>query len=85
MTALPGRVSSVVRVVILGMSPFAAELIEQLAGHSGYELAGIIAERSDNPQQGRQWPILGTLADFDRIVNRVKPDLIVVATADRRG
>ena len=67
------------------MSPFAAELIEQLAGHPGYELAGIIAERSDNPQQGRQWPILGTLADFDRIVNRVKPDLIVVATADRRG
>ena len=77
--------ATVIRALIIGVSSLATDLIEKLGRHSGYEVVGVVAERADNDQLGRGLPILGALADLDRIVRRARPDLIVVAQTDRRG
>ncbi len=74
-----------VRVLIIGLSPLSMELAGRLDAHPRYELVGVVADRLDSMPFGRGLPILGTLADFDRILRRVDPELVVVAPADRRG
>src|SRR5262245_19964406 len=74
-----------VRVLIIGLSPLSVDLAGRLDGHPSYELVGVVVDRLDNAPFGQGLPILGTLADFDRILRRVDPELVVVAPADRRG
>lgn len=71
--------------MIIGTSSLAVELVDRLEQYRAYELAGVVAERADEASVGCGLPILGTLREFDKILSRVEPDLIVVATADRRG
>jgi hypothetical protein len=71
--------------LIIGATPLAADLAEKLDQHRGYELVGVVTDGSDGAQTQLGLPILGTLDDFDRILSRQSPNLIVVASADRRG
>jgi exopolysaccharide biosynthesis polyprenyl glycosylphosphotransferase len=72
-------------VLIIGASPLAAELAEMLGRHLDYELVGVVTDTTGSDSIENGLPVLGTLDDFERIVSRVDPNLIVVASADRRG
>jgi lipopolysaccharide/colanic/teichoic acid biosynthesis glycosyltransferase len=72
-------------VLLIGASPLSRALIDRFSRWPAYEVVGVIAERNDPAQLGKGLPILGTMGDFDRILQRTSPDLIVVAPAQRRG
>jgi exopolysaccharide biosynthesis polyprenyl glycosylphosphotransferase len=72
------------RVVILGGGPLASMVAEELESAEGvpaYIAAGMV---DDQPPRG-PWPWLGQLDQLTEIVQRVRPDRIVVALEDRRG
>src|SRR5437867_919709 len=75
------------RLLILGSSPLAAKIIEEIEARrsSRYVIAGVAAE--EGPAEGLHpsAPLLGPLDLLDRIAEEARADRIVVAIAQRRG
>jgi exopolysaccharide biosynthesis polyprenyl glycosylphosphotransferase len=74
------------RVLVVGAAPIANRLVEAIyADPAGrYGVVGIVAEPPGPSMIGRARPGIGTLSDLSRIVERLRPRLIVVALAERR-
>jgi exopolysaccharide biosynthesis polyprenyl glycosylphosphotransferase len=74
-------------VLILGTSPMAAKLIEEIEarpdGH--FRLIGAVDDSPVGKRAPGVTPLLGRLDQFAQIVAATRPSRIVIAMADRRG
>jgi exopolysaccharide biosynthesis polyprenyl glycosylphosphotransferase len=79
--------SSTERVLILGGSPLARELIAEIERqpHGRYVVVGVVDDRTASEGPPFHCPLLGTLEHLGEIVEEIRPDRIIVALADRRG
>jgi exopolysaccharide biosynthesis polyprenyl glycosylphosphotransferase len=78
------------RVLILGTSPLAWKIIEEIEAtpHVGYTIVGIVEDRrtSESFVSGSsRYPLLGPLERLGAIIDECRPDMIVVALTERRG
>ena len=73
------------RVLILGSGALARELIQEMqARGSRWTIVGVIPEvRTLQPQS--PYPVMGSIAEMDHVVDTVRPHRIVVALDERRG
>jgi exopolysaccharide biosynthesis polyprenyl glycosylphosphotransferase len=78
---------AVKRILILGTSSVARELVETISSrpHGRYEIIGAIAESASAAEKPFPCAVLGTVADMELIVRQQNPERIVVALAERRG
>src|SRR5689334_20469144 len=84
-TIMIRRLTSTERVLIIGTSPLARQLVDEFAARGGREqLVGIVddLEASEALTAAR---VAGPLARLGPIVADLQPDRIVVALSDRRG
>jgi exopolysaccharide biosynthesis polyprenyl glycosylphosphotransferase len=74
------------RIVFLGSSGQVGEIVEYVREHPdlGLLIAGYIDERP-NPALGPDVPWLGGLGDLRKVVERTRPDRLVVGLTERRG
>ncbi len=74
-------------VLILGSSPIAAKLIDEMdsAADGRFRLIGVIDDAEDAARTPGVTPILGRLDAFAQAVTATRPGRIVLAMADRRG
>jgi exopolysaccharide biosynthesis polyprenyl glycosylphosphotransferase len=72
------------RVLVLGGGPLADHLVEAIESRPRrrQRVLGIVDDRTGVDSAT---PRLGALRDFERIVERVRPDRLIVALASRRG
>jgi exopolysaccharide biosynthesis polyprenyl glycosylphosphotransferase len=75
------------RVLVIGTTPLARQIVARLAaGRGRYRLAGIVAEGTAESQQPPLDPLLaGRLDRLGEAIDTARPDRIVIALADRRG
>ncbi len=75
------------RVLILGTSPLARKLIEEIETRPRGRSA-VVGVADDGPAPDEPplpYPLLGPLRHLDKIIEEVRPDRIVVALAQQRG
>jgi exopolysaccharide biosynthesis polyprenyl glycosylphosphotransferase len=79
---LPPRIE---RILILGTTPLAVELVAAIRSqpHCHYAVVGAVGEGADVQRIG--CPVLGTSDDLPQILAHVKPDRIVIAMGEQRG
>jgi|SRR5882724_414267 len=75
------------RVLILGTSPLAYSIIEEIEAqpHFRQTIVGVADDAVAPEEPAPRYPLLGPLAHFAKIIEEVQPDRIVVAMAERRG
>ena len=75
------------RVLILGTSPFAWKIVEEIEAtpHVGYTIVGLVEDHGASGSQASQYPMLGPLERLDDILKELRPDRIIVALTERRG
>lgn len=78
------------RVLILGTSPLAWKIVEEIEAtpHVGYTIVGLVEDRGasgSSGSQSSQYPLLGPLERLNDILNELRPDRIIVALTERRG
>ena len=78
------------RVLILGTSPLAWKIVEEIEAtpHVGYAIIGLVEDRGASvsfASPSSQYPLLGPLDRLADIVNELRPDHIIVALTERRG
>ena len=75
------------RVLILGMTPLADQLVREIAAHPAcrYTVIGVLDDAPPAIEAGAGRFFAGRLSRLPAIVDELKPDLIVVAFAERRG
>lgn len=73
------------RVLILGMSPLAERLIEEIDSqpHCRYVIAGIVDNVVTSRWPFSRYPFLGPLEHLQKIIQEVRPDGIIVALTER--
>ena len=75
------------RVLILGTTPLAHQLIDEIEAHPDGRI--VIVGVADDAMAGDglrlSGRLLGPLEHLDKIIKEVRPDRIIVALADRRG
>ncbi len=78
---------AVKRILILGTTPLARELVETVNSrpHGRYEIIGAVAESSAAVEQPFPCAVFGTVDGLEMIVRQQRPDCIVVALVERRG
>ena len=74
------------RTLILGTTPLARELVEVVIARPRclYALLGVVRDPGAGETQGFPCPVLGSLEELERIVIERRPEVIVVALAERR-
>ncbi len=74
------------RLLFLGWSPLASDIVDRLAERPemGLQVVGYLAEDSAGMDSAAV-PLLGELADIRRLIPQIKPDRIVVDMPERRG
>jgi sugar transferase (PEP-CTERM system associated) len=74
------------RVLILGTSPLAHRIIQEIEAqpHLRYAIVGVASDATSAEPPAR-YPALGPLARLDKIIEEVHADRIVVAMDERRG
>jgi exopolysaccharide biosynthesis polyprenyl glycosylphosphotransferase len=77
------------RVLVLGSGPLAWKIVDEMDAVSPVagEIIGFVAD-NDTPfliVTAAKRPVLGTLAQLDRIIAEVCPDRMIVALGERRG
>jgi exopolysaccharide biosynthesis polyprenyl glycosylphosphotransferase len=77
---------AVKRILILGTTPLAKELMEMIKSrpYGRYEIVGVVAESAAAAAESFPYPLLGIADDLERIVHQQRPDRIVVAMGERR-
>jgi exopolysaccharide biosynthesis polyprenyl glycosylphosphotransferase len=85
--AVTARRSSAFRTLIVGTSPLARKLLEEIAvrRHGPDRVVGIADDVSDSLESPFRELLAGPLARLGVIIEELHPDRIVVALADRRG
>jgi exopolysaccharide biosynthesis polyprenyl glycosylphosphotransferase len=75
------------RVLILGMSPLAHKLIEEIEArpHGPYAIVGVADDDVALSTFPLRYPFFGPVEHIAKIVEEVHPDRIIVALAERRG
>ena len=75
------------RLLIVGATALSHRLIAAVEAEASpsYKVIGVVAERADATTEDHGYVALGTLADLDRLVDRLRPDVIAVALSERRG
>ncbi len=75
------------RVLILGTSPLAHRLIQEIETqpHCRYAVVGVVDDSPACRDSRFSCPLLGPLERLARIIEEVRPDRIIVALAERRG
>lgn len=76
------------RVLILGTEENAVSIAREVLQRreAGYEVVGFIGDHPELVGQSLINPtVLGVMSDLEQVVERYRPDRIVVAFADRRG
>ena len=73
------------RVLLVGASPLACRLLEEIAARPrlGWTVLGVVDEEADVPSDAHRR--LGSLAQLGRIIHDERPDRIIVTLASRRG
>lgn len=73
------------RVLLVGASPLACRLLEEIAARPwiGWKVLGVVDEGAEVPSFPHRR--LGTLAQLGRIIHDERPDRIIVTLASRRG
>ncbi len=74
------------RLLFLGWSPLASEIVDRLAERPemGLQVVGYLAEGAAGLDSASV-PLLGELSDIRRLAGEIKPDRIVVGMPERRG
>jgi exopolysaccharide biosynthesis polyprenyl glycosylphosphotransferase len=72
------------RVLLLGATPLARTLIEELEARPHCAVIGVVDDAITAPWFPRRYPLLGPLGHLDRIVEKVRPDRIIVAITERQ-
>jgi len=74
----------VIRLLIVGTPRLSARLVEAI--HAGppdrYQLLGIVSDGEDEGGADDRYPVLGSLANLDGLVQRLNPDVIAVTLGD---
>jgi len=75
------------RILILGMTPLAEQLIREIQGHPGCHrtVVGVLDDVEPSPHDCARPLFIGPLARLHLAVDEVRPHRIVVAFAERRG
>jgi exopolysaccharide biosynthesis polyprenyl glycosylphosphotransferase len=75
------------RVLVIGNHPIASKIMEEVerSRRRRYTIVGVVEEAAVPRPEPSRYLILGTIDELRTIVAAVKPDLIVLAMADRRG
>jgi exopolysaccharide biosynthesis polyprenyl glycosylphosphotransferase len=75
------------RVLIVGTSPLARTLVEEMTGQPQfrYRIVGIADDATGESALAPGIPVFGPLPHLAKIVEEVRPDRIVVTLAERRG
>jgi exopolysaccharide biosynthesis polyprenyl glycosylphosphotransferase len=78
------------RVLILGTSPLAWKIVEEIEAtpHVGHTIIGLVEDRGASGLPGLPsfpYPLLGPLESLNNILNELRPDRIIVALTERRG
>ena len=78
------------RVLILGTSPLAEKIVEEIkaAPYTGYAIVGLVDDHGLDGQAGiffSHYTLLGPLDCLESIIAKVRPDRIIVALTERRG
>ncbi len=78
------------RVLILGMSPLAQKIADEIKGapYTGYVIVGFVDDLSDPSLPGvppSPYPVLGPLDRLEHIIAELHPDRLIVALTERRG
>ena len=75
------------RVLILGTSPLAHGLIQEIETqpHCRYAVVGVVDDGPACRDSRFSCPLLGPLERLARIIEEVRPDRIIVALSERRG
>lgn len=73
------------RVLLVGASPLACRLLEEIAARPrlGWRVLGVVDEETEVPFLSHKR--LGSLAQLGRIIHDERPDRIIVTLASRRG
>ena len=74
-------------VLLLGSSPMAARLVEELekSDDGRFRLIGVVDDSPGGKAGVGISPVLGRLDEFAHVVAATKPEFIVMAMSDRRG
>lgn len=85
--AWPGRARAGRRLLIVGQSPIARKLIDEVEAHPalGYTIVGVIADRPPAELPASRFPVLSSLQELKATVHALRPDRIIIGLADRRG
>lgn len=78
------------RVLVLGTSPLAFRIVAEMEAnpHLGYAVCGVVDDGrhiQPLPSPLPEFQLLGSIEEFDRIVEQAHPDRIVAAMSERRG
>ncbi len=74
------------RLLFLGWSPLASDIVDRLAERPemGLQVVGYLAEDAAG-MDSASVPLLGEMSDIRRLIPEIKPDRIVVGMPERRG
>src|SRR5437762_2769354 len=75
------------RVLVLGRSPLAHRIIAEIEAqpHLRYVVVGIVDDPAASREPPADYPLLGPLDHLDKIIEEVRPDIILVALGEQRG
>ncbi len=74
------------RVLILGTSPLALRLGEEIAACEPWcRIIGLVDGTRQDGESPPPWPVLGPLERLDKIIEETRPHRIVAALGERRG
>lgn len=86
--AAPSRAAtSAQRTLIFGSGEFARRLIEEIERlpRRPYAIIGLVADGPERPRDVGGFPVLGSSAEFGRVLHRYAPTRIIVAVTERRA
>ena len=75
------------RVMVVGSTPLALEIVREIEGRParGWTLIGVVAEATEPGPHWTRYPVVGPLERLGEMLERLRPNRVVVAVADRTG
>ena len=74
------------RVLMLGTSPLALRLAEEITARAPwYRIVGLVGGERTAASSLMPWPMLGPLERLDAVIRETRPHLIIAALSERRG
>jgi exopolysaccharide biosynthesis polyprenyl glycosylphosphotransferase len=72
------------RVLIMGATPLASALIKEFEAHPNYTVLGVVGDVNVSHTPLLHAPLLGSCEDLGKIIEKARPDRIVIALTERR-